>query len=512
MNLEQLIKGKAIAIGLIVFLVFSAYSFVLKAPFKTGDDRVSIVENKEIKSFINLPKLFQRGFFSEDRTYYRPLVALSFMVEYHAFGLQAFFYYLDNTFLHIFNTIAVYLIAILIMQNRLYAFFVALLFGIHPVQWEAVANISGRAILLCAFFSLYSFLCFQIFQEKKKKVFYILSIVFFALGLLCKELTAILPILLLIYFLTIKKESIKFTARFCKFLPFLAVLALYFLLRHSAGITKIFYWPSTQEAFLGFMSFLRGLLTYFRLTIFPVDLHFDRSRPLFMEFNTEVFATLVIFLAMGAFLWQLRKKISDEFWFFFFWFFVGLLPVSQIFYSVGMQPGYISLAEHFLYLSSMGFFGCVVFLAGKFYGNITKKGFISAPILKIVLSGYFLFLFLFLIKQNIYASSEIAMFRQTLLYCPYNVGIQHALAMLYVERGKFKEAEESLRSALKADPQSIPIRIALGKVLCDQGHYWEGMNEYEKIIDPGEHKELLENNKRLTLEILKKQSKNPRLR
>ena len=296
----------------VCFLILAGYSFVLKAPFKTMDDQAAIVQNDAIKNFANLPGLFQRGFFNEDRTYYRPLVSVGIMVQYHFFKLNPFFYYLCSILLHILNTAAVYLLSAHLIQNRRYAFLIALAFGIHPVQWESVSNIADQAILLCAFFYLNSFLCFCLFQERKKNIFYAASVCLFFLALLCKEEAATLPILLFVYFMTIKKETrINFIAWFWGFLLFFIALALYLALRMNAGITQAFYWPSRQEAFLGFMTFLRGLLTYLRLFVFPVDLHFDRARPLFVSIlNAEFILTLMFFLTGAVLLWRLRKAIS----------------------------------------------------------------------------------------------------------------------------------------------------------------------------------------------------------
>src|SRR5271156_81911 len=78
-------------IAVIIVLGFIAYGCMLKAPFKTMDDRISIVENPTIKSTANIPEIFKQGYFN-DQHYYRPLVNLSFMGEYQAFGLDPFFF------------------------------------------------------------------------------------------------------------------------------------------------------------------------------------------------------------------------------------------------------------------------------------------------------------------------------------------------------------------------------------------------------------------------------------
>ena len=190
---------------LIAVLVFTAYSFCLSAPFKTLDDDASIVKNDDIKSFSNLGVIFTTSFFGGN-AYYRPLVSLSFMTEYHFFGLDPVYYYLTNILIHIFSAWLVFLIAEILLKDTVAAFAVGLLFGIHPVHAEAVSNIPGRAILLCGLFYLASFYCF-LMAEKKGKVFYGLSLAAFALALLSKESAGVLPLLLIVYLWLFKRNA-----------------------------------------------------------------------------------------------------------------------------------------------------------------------------------------------------------------------------------------------------------------------------------------------------------------
>ncbi|MDE2222265.1 MAG: hypothetical protein KGK03_04255, partial [Candidatus Omnitrophica bacterium] len=139
--------------AVIIVLGFTAYAAMLHAPFRIMDDHISIIDNPAIKSTKNIPVIFKEGYF-HDQSYYRPLVNLSFMGEYHFFGLDSFFYNLDNLILHIFNALLVFLLVSILTGNSGTGFGAGLLFVLHPVQWEAVCNVPGRSILLSAFFVL----------------------------------------------------------------------------------------------------------------------------------------------------------------------------------------------------------------------------------------------------------------------------------------------------------------------------------------------------------------------
>src|SRR5205085_7753334 len=50
--------------------------------------------------------------------------------------------------------------------------------------------------------------------------------------------------------------------------------------------------------------------------------------------------------------------------------------------------------------------------------------------------------------------------------------------------------------------ESAWARIGLGKALCDEGRYWEGIKEYELVYEPGRFKDLLTENLQLTYAVL----------
>src|SRR3989338_399914 len=193
---RKIVLNSWLTILVIIFLGFSAYSFVLGSPFKTLDDNISIVYNPSIKSFSHLKSIFATSFFGSGH-YYRPLVSFSFMAGYAFFGLNPFYFNLTNILIHAATSCVIFFLVTALMNNRLIAFLTAVLFVIHPINWEAVCNISGRAILLSAFFAVSAFFCYVLFYRRKSIVFYICSIVFFALALLSKESAAMLPLVIL---------------------------------------------------------------------------------------------------------------------------------------------------------------------------------------------------------------------------------------------------------------------------------------------------------------------------
>jgi len=493
----------------IVGLTFTAYSFMVNEAFKTMDDEFCIVNNAEIKDLRNVGKLFTHCFFGAG-SYYRPLVSLSFMLEYHVFGLSPFYFYLTNIFIHLATSLLVFALMRIILRRDILAFAAALLFALHPVQWEAVSNIPGRAILLAAFFTVNAFLLFCRREENKWAIW--ISLASFILGLLCKETAAVLPLVLVAYRWLLEappqqradSATKKWLAILIPVIPFFALEAVYLLVRRLFGVTKFYYWPDIGQALLGLLTFLRSLIMHIRLFLFPYDLHFDRSYRLFENFrNPEVWLTALFWLALLGLSWIYRKKIAPLVIFLGFWFLIEFAPVSQFLVSVGVQPGYISAAEHFLYTPSLSFLALAVLAVAWLYEHNQRRKIISATLFKCVIVASYAAYFLVTVEQNIYSSNEIAMFERTLELNPTNTRIRYNLGYVYAQKRLYADAAREFRRVVQVMPEIINARIALGKALCDQGKLWDGVREYEAIADAGDLKALLAANRNAAYQLLR---------
>jgi len=502
--MQNFIDSKLKVFLILFFVGFAAYSSMLEAPFKTMDDQFSIVKNEDIKSFENLPTLFTSSFF-KGNAYYRPLVSLSFLLEYHLFKENPFFYNLTNLLLHILVSFLIFLIGEKIIKNRSLSFLSAALFVFHPINWEPVCNIPGRSILMCSFFVLLAFYFYLRAKEGERPLgpnFF--SAIFFVCALLSKESAIMFPALVVWYEIVFNEGSkINLKGVVKSVGVFVLISGIYLLIRRGLGITEFFYWRTPWENLLGVLTFLRSTLTFFRLFILPVDLHFDRSAALwdhFVNFNllwVFVFYSFLTFAVMKNY-----QKIPRACLFFGGWFFIELFPVSQVIASIGVQAGYISIAEHFLYLASTGVF--VIMIVGlSHYFNKFKKGHVEVSnILSFNTAVFFVLLFSITIQQSLHAQSEDAMFQRTLQEAPHNVRVRNSLALNYARKRDFENAQTHFSKVLDADPFNARARIGLGKSLCDQGRYLECIDEYEKVVNPGSLKNLLKDNLRLSLQIV----------
>ncbi len=484
-----------VSLLLLISLGFMAYSFMLGGPFKVLDDEFSIVHNTAIQKSPNIAAVFSKGFFN-DQIYYRPLVNLSFMAEYHLFGLNSFFYNLDNLILHILNAFLVWRLASLILGSSSWGLLTAFVFLLHPINAEAVNNISGRAILLGTSFTLTAFIFFIRFDQYPRKVWLFISMFFFVLGLLCKESAAVLPGVIFL--------NLWFNQRgLSKTFPYIGILILYLCLRSILGLTHPFLWENVSQIILAFGTFLRSLLTDLRLLVLPIDLYFDRSQRLFLSFqDSQLWLTIVAWGVMLGILWAKRRRISPMHWFLIGWFALEMLPVSQIIHAIGVAPGIISSANHFLYLAAIPLFILAISVLKNFWELNSKRKWMSPRIVQGVIGGFLLVLCCITIEQNIYAANEVAMLRRSAEYEPMNARAQSSLGLLYARGGQFAQAQECFTWAVMASPHNPRYRISLAKSICDQGRYEECLKIYNTIDNPGNFATLLEANKEAAQRLL----------
>ena len=490
-----------------------AHAVALNGSFKTMDDETSIVNNQDLRGFASLGRIFSESFFGGDNTYYRPLVTLSFLLDYQIAGLRPFFYYLTNLLLHLANAVLLLFIFDVFFKRRFLSFAAALLFVVHPIQWEVLANIAGRSILLCAFWQFAAFLLYIRYAARsridpRRKVYYGCSLAAFSLALLSKESAVVLPLLVAgyEYWMGRRRKGKVLAARTLeRVLPFCAVVAGYLLLRKILGMTNVAFWPSPHYLFFGVLTFLSSVLVTLRVFVLPVDLHFDRATAYFTSFaDWGVWLTLaavVIFVWMAG---RYHRQWSRRAKFLLFWFGAALLPVAQL-VPLPAHAGYAATADHFYYIPSAGLFAFFVLAARTVFQRTIRRETISRPsgiLLAITVFTYFMMLS---IGQNLRAVHELSMFETSLGYNPRNTRVRTCYALALAKVGLFAPAEQEFRNVLAVEPWDTRARIGFAKSLCDQGKCLEAVFQYETIADAGDMQNLLEDNLKYTRDVVIRQ-------
>jgi tetratricopeptide (TPR) repeat protein len=282
------------------------------------------------------------------------------------------------------------------------AFITALIFLVHPIHTEVVANVKSRDEILSFLFIVLTFIFvfkhdeFQNGQRKNPKAIY-LGLLFYFLALLSKEwgitLVALIPMALFIF----KKHSFWKSIKYS--MPYFAVAVFYLILRYKfvgmgrqGEITEVLNNPyvyATPIQKLATEIFV--LIKYLWLLIFPHPLSADYSWKTIPYRNfgdIMVWVSLFVHLAIIYYLFVFlikRNWLAFAIAFYVF----HLFLVSNLAMPIGATMG-----ERLIYHSSLGFAMFVAFLLLsliqkiKFEIENKKRIFLLLIILLVVPMGY----------------------------------------------------------------------------------------------------------------------------
>src|SRR5262249_42691264 len=117
----------------------------------TLDDRTLLEEDPRITSLARVPEILAGGYrYGPLNSLYRPVTVLSFALNRAVTGPAPWGFHLVNVLLHAAATILVFRVGSTLLGRPHVAFVAALLFALHPIHTEAVANVVGRAEILVA--------------------------------------------------------------------------------------------------------------------------------------------------------------------------------------------------------------------------------------------------------------------------------------------------------------------------------------------------------------------------
>ena len=199
--------NKYVFIVLISIITLAVYGNSLSNDF-VYDDESLIMGDPSITSLSNIPGYFtgSEGFQKVMGRYYRPAVSSSYSIDYSIWGLKPFGFHLTNVLIHVINSVLFFQFLLLVFrryrneknyqQISFFSFAGALIFAVHPVHTEAVSWISGRTDSLSFTFFISAFVCYLKYSENdnsKKKIYLILTFIFYAISLVAKEVPVIFP-------------------------------------------------------------------------------------------------------------------------------------------------------------------------------------------------------------------------------------------------------------------------------------------------------------------------------
>jgi len=431
----------------------------------------------------------------------RPVPSLSFAVNYALGGLNVRGYHTLNLAIHLASALLVYgLVRRTLSEGVLreryrdvaarLATAVALIWMIHPLLTESVTYIVQRTELLMGFFLLGTLYCFlRALRSSRPRIWFVAAVGSCALGMGCKEVMVVAPLLLFLYdrcfiagsFRRAWQERWKLHASLAATWLILAPLVIHGQSR--TGPASMFLEALTPWSYAKTQCGV--ILHYLRLSAWPSPLVLDyEDWPVAGSLLSILPAALSIVGLLVATLWALR---AFPVWGFLgAWFFLILAPTSS-FLPILTEVA----AERRMYLPLLAVVLVLVLLVHEALRRFANQQGWRPPARGTIGTALFVAVSASLgfatISRNADYGSELAIWGDTVAKRPSNARARHNLGFALGNVGRLEEAMAQYGEAIRLKPDYANVHFNMGVTRAVQGRFRDAIPHYREAVrlEPG---------------------------
>ncbi|HOD07696.1 MAG TPA: hypothetical protein PKG98_06350 [Myxococcota bacterium] len=462
----------AICLALIAAAATAAYLPVFSNTF-AWDDEYLVLKNPAITRLSSIPGFFSGSWAEgvdyklgqeQNRPYFRPMALTSMTVDWAIAGPDRVVFHTTNLLIHIAAAFFLFLWLRSVFSRTpsgegtdrsalIAAFIGALLWAVHPVSTEAVNLVSYRTSLISGmtvFASLWLLTPAGSDARSPRWTSILGGTFMFAVGMLSKETTLVMPGLLFLMDLAARRLNLR--RIMTVYLPLGLVGLIWLAARTQFTGQGVYTWFEGLTLAQSVLMFGRIFYLYVRLVLLPWPLcpFYDWGimgvpRSFFEPDIAAGFFLFAIILLSAIFLFRRRPITASGLAFFL----LGLLPVSHII------PFFDAAGERFLYVPLAG---AIIAAAGAFIESPRRER-LARP--AIIAAGVIVLAFgaLTFVRSTQWESSE-TMLRVTTRDFPSSVSAQLGLARLLLEKHRPAEALAPLSEVTELAPN-----LAIGHAL-----------------------------------------------
>lgn len=478
--------------GLLIFaLAFILYSNTIFHDYALDDDLVYRLNASVKKGLQGLPEIWTTtnmyGFNQQNFGAYRPFTQTLFALEYELFGLAPHTQHFISVLMFALTSFLLYLLIRRILKDypSWLSLMVSLLFVVHPVHTEVVANIKSSDELISFLFGfVLTFLALFRYLDTKRKFWLAISVSMFMIGLLSKEhIITLFPMIpLSLYFMSHEKlKGILLLS-----LPYLLPVAIFMVMRlmftESANEQIVFLdnfiWhiPGFSER-AGTILFV--LLDYLRLMVFPFPLSCDYSwaeTPLKSLWSFWPLFSLLIYGGMLAGAISLFRRKDIIAWCILF--FLASISIYSHVYA-GLAA---TMAERFLFTPSLPVLLALGILLFRLYRRISEKKWLIRTASMTLLAVLIIFSVKTMSRNAVWKNSD-TLFLSDVEHAPNSARLNKSAGDVYINRGR-EEQDEQKRKAFMKDAlvylnRAYVIYSDYPDNLLDLGTAWFYLGEYD---------------------------------
>jgi tetratricopeptide (TPR) repeat protein len=460
------------------------YLNALSGPF-VYDDLRGIVDNGSIRGLTSLEARLVGDMG-------RPVLNLSYAVDYAWWGLEPFGYHLTGVLLHVLNVVLLFalgrtavadanLVAPVPLPPGAAAFVMAALLAVHPMATEAVAYVSGRSEVLCATFFLLALVALRRALVSGGGFWLAAGGALWMLAVGSREVAVVLPLVLLAYdrLLLVGDRSASRRRVRRVHLPLLALAAGVAVARLVMHVRVEPAGPVAPWQYL-WMEF--GVVwRYLGLLLAPLAQSVVHSvRVVTTPLDPSALAAGAGLVLLAGAAWRVRRRLPLVS-FGALWFLAALAPSSSLI------PLNEAMAEHRVYLASLGFFLAVVAGLGGLFAQLQTRGFRPGLAPRATLALVLLALATLTVARNLVWTDPLALWLDAARKAP-DVWLSHyGLGEALRARGNCAAAVVPYATALRLRPQESLAHTNFGTCLVELGRLGEAREVFlgALVLDPG---------------------------
>ena len=403
-------------------------------------------------------------------------------------------FYTLNIIIHIINSIFAFGIAFLIFKTPViretriarygvvFAFFIGLMFAVHPLQTQGVAYIYQRLASIAATFyygAILAYLAGRLIDKGKgvKIGLYALSFVFLILGLFSKEnVFTIFPMILIIELLLFNK-NFKLSPSVIGVFVGLIVVGIFIFLQFQvpsnifAPLTNFNGETITSQSYL--ITQFKVLPLYLKLFILPFGQNFDhdiRVSDSFFDGSVLLgFGIILLVLAYAIYMYKYNRLIT----FGVLWFFLTIAVESSII------PIADVVFEHRVYLPMLGLI--LALIASLF--EIFKRWEKLMPVMLILLFLVSAVNGVLANQRNKVWKSEITLWTDAISKSPQKARAYFKRGQAYLANNEVSAALDDFNNTIEKRPEFLSAYTYRAAIHLSYNRNTEALNDYEKFKD-----------------------------
>jgi tetratricopeptide (TPR) repeat protein len=474
-------KANLIVAAFLVVLTIAAFWPVFGHGFIAYDDEQYITSNFRVQSGITKDSIIW-AFTSSYASNWHPLTWISHMLDYRLFGPKPLGHHAVNLLFHTLNTLLLFFVLKRMTKSLWKSAFVAALFAIHPLHVESVAWAAERKDVLSTFFWMLTMWAYAVYAERPKLKWYLLTVLFFGLGLLSKPTLVTLPLVLLLMDYWPLGRTAKSKGAGVRWGLVWEKMPLFAMSAASSVATCIAQQQggamvrSLDDLTVGIRAAnaLVAYATYIEKMLWPRNLaifypHPGNTIPEWQVVGAFIVLACITILALGL---GRRYPYLVVGW---LWYLVTLVPMLGL-----IQVGKAAMADRYTYVSLIGPFIILAWGAPQLLPRLVP----ASPRLRVSLSLCVIAaLVVCTWGQLRYWRNGMTIFSHALAVTTRNDMAHIQVGNNLLHQGKAAEAIHHFMKAIEINPYSDRAHNNLGNAYAKQGNVSQAIAEYKAALD-----------------------------